>query len=116
MKPNEAALRMWLRFTEHELRVVAKDEFISQFYDQSRPRLQGIRSLYVCANGRTLSIQQSITHYCTRDTVELWNCAHHSMLEPYGDGPYAYVPISVVADYIDWLNSLPPEPDHEQPA
>lgn len=108
MKPNEAALRMWLRFTEHELQPVYASDYIAKFYDASRPRLMGIRSAYVCANGRTLSIQQSITHYSTNDSAEVWNCAHHSMLEPYGEGPYAYVPLSVVADYIDWLNSLPP--------
>lgn len=112
MKPNEAALRMWLRFTESELQPVYKDDFITRFYNESRPRLMGIRNPYVCANGRTASIQQSITHYCTNDSAEVWNCKPHSMLEPYGDGPYAYVPLSVVADYIDWLNSLPPEPDH----
>lgn len=66
-----------------------------------------LRSPFITTNGISMSIQQGATHYCTHDSVELWNCPHHPLLEPYGDGenPYARVPISVVAEYIDALEA-----------
>lgn len=69
----------------------------------------GVRRRFVTRNGYRVSIQQSATHYCGADSVEMWECKHHPMLEPYGDGtdPYARVPLRVVAAYIDWLETLP---------
>jgi hypothetical protein len=66
-----------------------------------------MRSRFVTTNGISLSIQQGATHYCTHDSVELWCCPHHQILEPYGDGehPYARVPLVVIAQYIDALEA-----------
>lgn len=72
-----------------------------------RPSRTILRSPFVTNNGITVSIQQGATHYCTHDSVEMWNCPHHELLAPYGDGddPYARVPLDVVAQYIDALES-----------
>lgn len=75
----------------------------------------GTRKHFITRNGYRISIQQSATHYCDGPgTVELWNCPPSPLLMAYGDGedPYAYVPLEVVAGYIDSLESLPPK---EQP-
>ena len=72
-----------------------------------RPQRAILRSHFVTNNGISISIQQGATHYCTHDSVELWNCPHHELLAPYGDGqdPYAKVPLTVVAQYIDALEA-----------
>lgn len=72
-----------------------------------RPNRTILRSMFITNNGISISIQQGATHYCTHDTVEMWNCPHHPILDPYGNGddPYARVPISVVAEYIDALEA-----------
>ena len=66
-----------------------------------------LRSHFTTTNGITISIQQGSTHYCDPDSVELWECPHHPILKPYGDGtsPYGYVPITVLAQYIDALEA-----------
>lgn len=66
----------------------------------------GVRKPFACADGTTVSIQQSATHYCTKDenTFEVWNaCAPVDVFDPYGDGedPWAHVPFDVVVAYID---------------
>lgn len=87
------------------------------------------RKDFETANGITVSIQQSATHYCSlkdyadfnysrtlapdvseNATVEMWCCPASDILEPYGDGddPYAYVPLTVVAAYIDQLEGSTP--------
>ena len=70
-----------------------------------KPMRSILRSSFVTNNGISVSIQQGATHYCTLDSVEMWNCPHHELLKPYGDGsdPYARVPLAVVAQYIDAL-------------
>lgn len=72
-----------------------------------------IRKRFVTRNGISISIQQSGTHYCKNENeVEMWHCPHSPLLMAYGNGdddPYAYVPLEVVAGYIDSLESLPPE-------
>lgn len=72
-----------------------------------------IRKHFVTRNGISISIQQSGTHYCKNENeVEMWHCPHSPLLMAYGNGdddPYAYVPLEVVAGYIDSLESLPPE-------
>lgn len=72
-----------------------------------------IRKRFVTRNGYSISIQQSATHYCSNENeVELWHCPHSPLLALYGNGeddPYAYVPLEVVAGYIDSLESLPPK-------
>jgi hypothetical protein len=74
-------------------------------YDPNKPDRIILRSHFVTNNGFRISIQQGATHYCTFDSVELWSCPHRPILDPYGDGedPYARVPLSVVAAYIDEL-------------
>lgn len=70
-----------------------------------------VRKRFVTRNGYRISIQQSGTHYCgSKNEVELWKCPHNPILMAYGDGetPYAYVPLEIVAGYIDSLESLPP--------
>lgn len=72
----------------------------------------GVRRPFVTRNGYSVSIQQSATHYCRHDgQAELWNCPPSPLLASYGGGsdPYAYVPLEVVAGYIDSLESLPPK-------
>jgi len=66
-----------------------------------------LRNGFVLANGTKISIQQGATHYCDPDSVEMWNCPHLPILDDYGDGhsPYARVPISVAAQYIEQLES-----------
>jgi len=67
------------------------------------------RKKFVTANGITLSIQMSAAHNCVVDeSVEMWNCPPSPLLMAFGDGqdPYAYVPLDVVAGYIDSLESL----------
>jgi hypothetical protein len=70
-----------------------------------------LRKRFVTKNGYSISIQQSGTHYCNNENeVEMWHCPPSPLLVNYGDGsdPYAYVPLEVVAGYIDSLESLPP--------
>jgi hypothetical protein len=64
-----------------------------------------LRNRFVTKNGLEVSIQQGASHYCNEDSVEMWCCPHHPLLDPYGDGesPYGWVPITVVAQYIDAL-------------
>lgn len=75
--------------------------------DPNKPDRIILRSYFITSNGITISIQQGATHYCTHDSVELWDCPHHPILDPYGDGqdPYPRVPIPVVAAYIDALEA-----------
>lgn len=71
----------------------------------------GVRNQFVMANGQTASIQQSSSHYVSNSNeVEMWNCPHHELLEPYGSGedPYGYVPLEVCAAYIDAIESQQP--------
>lgn len=67
-----------------------------------------LRKRFVTANGLEISIQQSGTHYCSNENeVEMWHCPHNPLLMAYGEGDdvYAYVPLEVVAGYIDALES-----------
>jgi hypothetical protein len=69
-----------------------------------------IRKRFVTTNGIEISIQQSAMHYCRNtDEVEMWCCPHRAVLDPYGTGedPYSYVPLEVVAAYVDELESEP---------
>jgi len=108
MQTTLQRLRAWLNDSSN---------FIGQF--------DHVRCRFVTTNGKTISIQMSEYHYCgmrrlfsdcdpdtarkTGDcnTVEMWSCPHSELLAPYGDGsdPYAYVPLEVVASYIDELES-----------
>lgn len=62
-----------------------------------------LRNKFVTRNGISVSIQQGASHYCDAGSVEMWCCPHHPILDAYGTGedPYARVPLSVVAQYID---------------
>ncbi len=93
-----------------------------QVYDPPLPSLYNdlgytvVRKRFITRNGYSISIQQSGTHYChNANEVEMWHCPHSPLLALYGDGedPYAYVPLEVVAGYIDSLESLPPKEHHE---
>lgn len=76
-------------------------------YDPNKPDRVILRSYFITNNGISVSIQQGATHYCTFDSVELWGCPHHHILDPWGNGsdPYARVPLTVVAQYIDALEA-----------
>jgi hypothetical protein len=68
-----------------------------------------LRKSFVTTNGITLSIQMSGGHHCVpNESVEMWRCPPSPLLMAFGDGhdPYSYVPLDVVAGYIDSLESL----------
>ena len=68
-----------------------------------------LRKPFITRNGIAISIQMSGGHNCTPNkSVEMWNCPPSPLLMAYGDGtdPYPYVPLEVVAGYIDSLESL----------
>jgi hypothetical protein len=67
------------------------------------------RKRFVTKNGISISIQMSKAHHCTpNESVEMWTCPPSPLLMAYGDGtePYPYVPLEVVAGYIDSLETL----------
>jgi len=67
------------------------------------------RKAFITTNGITISIQMSGGHHCVcGESVELWCCPPSPLLMLYGDDhdPYSYVPLDVVAGYIDSLESL----------
>lgn len=105
-------LKAWLAdkaniHTYHEY----KDDIMSGVITNGMP-YTCIRYPFVTRNGYELSIQQSGTHYCNSENeVEMWRCPPSPLLMNYGNGedPYSYVPLEVVAGYIDSLESLPPE-------
>lgn len=75
-----------------------------------------LRKSFVTTNGITLSIQMSGGHHCKVDeSVEMWFCPPSPLLILYGDGqdPYSYVPLDVVAGYIDSLESLGENHDYK---
>lgn len=68
-----------------------------------------LRKAFTTTNGIDISIQMSVEHNCVvGESVEMWRCPPSPLLMLYGDGqdPYAYVPLDVVAGYIDSLESL----------
>ena len=68
-----------------------------------------LRKNFTTNNGITISIQMSAAHNCVcGESVEMWRCPASPLLMAFGDGqdPYAYVPLAVVAGYIDSLESL----------
>lgn len=75
-----------------------------------------LRKSFTTTNGITLSIQMSRAHHCEmHKSVELWNCPPSPLLMAYGDGtdPYSYVPLEVVAGYIDSIESLGDNHDYK---
>ena len=67
------------------------------------------RKAFTTTNGIDISIQMSAAHNCVvGESVEMWRCPPSPLLMAFGDGqdPYAYVPLDVVAGYIDSLESL----------
>ena len=67
------------------------------------------RKVFTTTNGIDISIQMSAAHNCVvGESVEMWRCPASPLLMAFGDGqdPYAYVPLDVVAGYIDSLESL----------
>lgn len=75
-----------------------------------------LRKNFTTANGITISIQMSGGHHCTpNESVEVWKCPPSPLLMAYGDGqdPYSYVPLDVVAGYIDSLESLGDNHDYK---
>lgn len=66
--------------------------------------------LLECKDGTTMSVQASLSHYCTPQDdvgpytrVEIWCCGEVEAWAEYGTGedPYAYVPIELVVQEID---------------
>lgn len=60
------------------------------------------------STGVTISVQQSDSHYCSSNSVELYLCPHDNILNDYGDNneqPYDYVPLAVLAAYINKLEN-----------
>ena len=67
------------------------------------------RKAFTTTNGIDISIQMSGGHHCVvGESVEMWQCPASPLLMAFGDGqdPYSYVPLDVVAGYIDSLESL----------
>lgn len=61
------------------------------------------------STGQTISVQQSDSHRCDIDSVELYLCPHDDLLNEYGatdEQPYDYVPLGVLAAYINKLETL----------
>lgn len=87
-----------------------KDWLLDTGNHKQRHKLEFIRrKAFTTTNGITISIQMSGGHHCVvGESVEMWNCPPSPLLMLYGDGqdPYAYVPLDVVAGYIDSLESL----------
>ena len=74
------------------------------------------RKHFVTKNGIKLSIQMSLSHNCIpNESVEMWQCPPSPLLMAYGDGtdPYPYVPLELVAAYIDSLESLGENHDYK---
>lgn len=95
-------LKAWLADEEH-MHVKPASTHLSEFIK---------RKPFITKNGYEISIQMSGAHHCVPgESVEMWYCPHSPLLMAYGDGfdPYAYVPLEVVAGYIDSLESLPPK-------
>ena len=70
------------------------------------------RKPFITRNGYSISIQMSDLHNCVvGESVEMWMCPPSPLLAPYGseEDPYSYVPLEVVAGYIDSLETLPPK-------
>ena len=94
-------LKAWLRDTgnhteRHKLPTAFDGELIR-------------RKAFITTNGIDISIQMSAAHNCVvGESVEMWRCPASPLLMAFGDGqdPYAYVPLDVVAGYIDSLESL----------
>jgi hypothetical protein len=86
-----------------------------QCFSRNSLNYTGVRRPFVTRNGISISIQQSSGHYCNDESeVELWHCPPNPIIAPYGDGenPYAYVPLAIVAGYIDSLESLGDNHEH----
>lgn len=84
----------------------------NKHYTRAYTDFPSLNTPFITRNGYSISIQQSGTHYCNNENeVEMWNCPPSPLLMNYGNGedPYAYVPLEVVAGYIDSLESLPPK-------
>lgn len=71
---------------------------------------QRVRPRFVCKDGTMLSVQASVSHYCSpRDnagpytTIEVW-CVTAPVPESWneygGDEPYGYIPIGMVEEFI----------------
>lgn len=105
--PTLARLKAWLADPSNELR--RGELAMWQPLGTNDLTYTCLRKHFVTANGIEVSIQQSGTHYCSNENeVEMWSCPHSPLLMAYGDGndaPYAYVPLEVVAGYIDALES-----------
>lgn len=99
------SLKAWL--ADDSNFIAGKHKLNDQNWARNDVNYYGVRRPFTCSNNLTASIQQSATHYCTPDSVEMWCCQHHNMLTPYGDGdnPYARVPLTVVVDYLNWLET-----------
>jgi len=66
-----------------------------------------VRKPFVTSTGVDISIQQSDVHHCDSSSVEMGFTSSHALIEEYGDGAvYNFVPLEVVAQYIDHLESL----------
>lgn len=118
---DKANFKVYMPLSEGETRLYGNNDF----------DFRGVRKRFVTRNGYKVSIQQSATHYCGNDSVEMFNCLPHEMLESYGEGDsrlyshvplrdvaqyidsylYSHVPLRVVAQYIDWLETLEPFAD-----
>lgn len=101
---DKANFKVYMPLSEEETRLYGNNDF----------GFRGVRKRFVTRNGYKVPIQQSATHYCGNDSVEMLNCLPHEMLEPYREGdsyPYSHVPLRVVAQYIDWLETLEPFAD-----
>ncbi len=98
---TEMRLRVWLADSAN---IYQKQPAVMSSYGNGFDYII-MRDRFVTRNGHKISIQQGASHYCDEDSVEMWRCPHRPILDAYGTGedPYARVPISVVAQYIDIL-------------
>lgn len=75
--------------------------------DKSKYVYYCVRAPFITTNGLKLSLQQSREHHSDSTSLELGYVPDHPLITKYFDGDtlHNYVPIKVVAKYIETLES-----------
>lgn len=101
LKDTEARLREWLDDEANWEHKSARQAFHSTAF-----AYYGVRKPFVLDTGKTISIQQSAVHYCSKDSVEIRGPWHDVLGKKRSEhNIYGWVPIAVAAAYIDALES-----------
>lgn len=101
VKDTEARLREWLDDEANWNYKTQRTPFIATAF-----AYYGVRKPFVLETGESISIQQSASHYCSKNSVEIRGPWHPTLEQKHGDNDiYGWVPIAVAAAYIDALES-----------